>query len=262
LKKAEEKVMELNDGLEFKVQERTHELRQANESLKRAQKEVVDISEKERSRLGQDLHDGLAQELTGACFMIQSIKNNFNRSAAPKAEKVLTAALQLLKNALENCRRLAKNLYPIELERYGLPMSLRELSINTSKIYQIQCEFYLEGPETADDSEIVKTQLYRIVQECVQNAIRHARPKHIDIRMRNLSDQIILEVCDDGIGMATVGKDEGMGFRIMNHRAQMIGAEITVTSQTQKGTGIRCIWPRLDASRETLSERDKEIVHS
>lgn len=248
LKEAQEKLSMTNDWLEARVKERTEELCATNESLKKAQREIVDISEKERSRLGQDLHDGLAQELTGACFMIQSIKNNFGRVTTAKAEKVIDAAFQLLKNALENCRRLAKTFYPVELERYGLAMALRELTLSTSSIFETECEFYLEGPETVEENQNVETQLYRIVQEGVQNAVRHSQAKHIHVIMTNQEERLILQVRDDGAGLQETQMTQGMGFRIMRHRAQLIGADLFIESEPGKGTSIRCVWPRYETS--------------
>ncbi len=244
LKEAKEMLVQLNDSLETKVDERTRELYAINEALQSAQKEIVEISEKERSRLGQDLHDGLAQELAGACFIIQSIKNHMNEEDVMKTEKSVVTALQLLKNAQENCRRLARNLYPIELERYGLPMAMKEIAMTATKIFDTHCEFVLEGPEPADDNEIVKTQLYRIVQEAVQNAVRHSKAKQVRITMSNFVNELVLQVQDDGIGMAEQESSQGMGFRIMRHRAQMIGAVLSVSSKVQKGTLIRCVWSR------------------
>jgi PAS domain S-box-containing protein len=260
LKEAQEKLSMTNDWLEARVKERTEELRATNESLKKAQREVVDISEKERSRLGQDLHDGLAQELTGACFMIQSIKNNVGKVPTPKAEKVIETAFQMMKNALENCRRLAKTLYPVELERYGLAMALRELTLSTAKIFDTNCEFYLEGPETVEENEIVETQLYRIVQEGVQNAVRHSQAKHIHVIMANQEDRLILQVRDDGTGLPAPEDGTGMGFRIMRHRAQMIGAELSIESEPRKGTSIRCVWPRYESSASFDLKTRTQIV--
>ncbi len=240
LKQVSASLASINETLEAKVGERTQELHETNLALQLAHKEIVEISEKERSRLGQDLHDGLAQELTGACFMIQSVRQDSHNLPA-RVEKVIGSAFQMMKNALENCRRLARNLYPIELEQYGLSMALAELAMNTSKIYQVRCKFSFEGPETTGGDEIVKTQLYRIVQEAVQNATRHSQSKTINILLSNMEDRLVLQVQDDGIGIPE-DKKNGMGFRIMHNRARMIGATLSFESRSGHGTCVRCIW--------------------
>lgn len=214
------------------------------ESLKKAQRDIVEISEKERCRLGQDLHDGLAQELTAVCFMIQSSKTRWGKDIPENVQKVFDDALQFLKNALTNCRMLARNSYPVELERQGLSMAMQELVHNTAKVYQIDCRFILEGPEPLEDNMFIKTQLYRIAQEAIQNATRHAKAKKITVLIKNFDRELQLSIEDDGIGIEKKHRVQGMGFRIMNHRAQMVGAVLSVESVFQKGTTVHCCYVR------------------
>ena len=224
------------------LETQSRELRQLNESLKLAQKEIVEISEKERNRLGQDLHDGLAQELTAGCYMIRSIKSRWQESMPEHAASVFDELSELLQRSQTKSRRLARILYPVELEREGLAMALKDLAVNTSKVFEVDCQVVIEGPEFRDENELVKNQFYRIAQEAVQNAVRHAQAKSIRIIMANLDDKLHLEVGDDGIGIEEEKKNTGMGLRIIRHRSEMIGASLSIESTPKKGTRVRCQW--------------------
>jgi PAS domain S-box-containing protein len=143
---------------------------------KRLEKEVLEISEREQSRIGQDLHDGLCQHLAGIEFRLLSLKHKIERrSRRPAPEAAETAELaKLVREGIEQTRTLARGLSPVMLEPDGLMNALQELAINTEKTFNISCACNCPSPVLIHDNALA-THLYRIAQEAVHNAVRHGR---------------------------------------------------------------------------------------
>lgn len=247
-KMAYDAVAQSRNDLEEKVEERTRELLAANERLRREvaiktdlQKQMMEISEKEQRRIGQDLHDSLSQQIGGISFMAQVILEKLKTGHAEEAEsmKKLIAHLQ---NALTYTRDLARGLYPT-LGEGGLSATLTELATSVTELYALPVSFSGEADLDTRDEEVV-TQVYRIVQEALNNAIRHGHASRIEIRLLRHGGRVVLMIRDNGVGFPQKPNRKGIGLNIMEYRALSIGAAFEISSQRDRGCEVRCVFRR------------------
>ena len=229
----------LHDELEDRVRQRTAALSEEAAERDRLEKEVLNISERERQRIGHDLHDSLGQHLTAAALAGQVLQEKLAAGLFSEARDA-GILVQLLNQAIEDTRQLSRGLAPIEMSGEGLMDSLRELTATTEERSKIRCDFIYEKPVLINDPATA-THLYRIAQEAVNNAVKHAKPSHIGIQLSDFDGGIELIVEDNGIGIPQPRqKNRGMGLWIMNHRAGMIGATLAVQHPAEGGTSITC----------------------
>ncbi len=209
---------------------------------KRLEKEVLQISELEQRRIGQDLHDGICQHLAGIEMMSQVLEQNLQKKAkvhATQAEKIATH----VRDVIAQTRSLARGLSPVVLEAEGLMAALAELSASTEKLFRVTCRFECTVPVYVNEL-ITATHLFRIAQEAVTNAIKHGKAKEINISLETKLDKIVLTIRDNGLGLTTpTGPAKGMGLRIMQYRASMIGATLLFQRQAKGGTAVVCFLP-------------------
>lgn len=210
---------------------------------KRLEKEVLQISELEQRRIGQDLHDGICQHLTGIELMSQVLEQNLAKRAkthAAQAEKISGH----VRDVINQTRSLARGLSPVVLESEGLMAALTELAASTEKLFPVKCHFVFDEPVLLHDL-IASTHLYRIAQEAVTNAIKHGKASRIEIHLSVPQDKIVLSIADNGRGFSgKIGESKGMGLRIMQYRAGMIGATLLVQRQAAGGMNVVCILPK------------------
>lgn len=208
---------------------------------KRAAEAIARVSEEERRRLGQDLHDGLGQQLTGLALLARALHSRLaadRHSAAADADEL---ARQMAR-VLEDMRRQAHGLYPVELERSGLQVALEELALTHRQLFGVQCQVTIQGKfPPLEKSHALH--LYRIAQEAVHNAIRHGAAKRICIRLSSSAKQIVLEIRDDGRGYRPKRREPGMGIQIMRYRAGVLGADLSISRLPPRGTLVRLQWP-------------------
>ena len=208
---------------------------------KRLEKEIIEISSREQQRIGQDLHDGLGQELTGIELLCQVLEQKLATKA--KAESKLAGKIaEHVRDAISHTRKLARGLSPVELEINGFTSALQELAAHAQNLFQVECR--LECPEPVlIRNNVFATHLYRIVQESVNNAIKHGRAEHIKISLQPAGDKIRLKVTDDGIGcLNTLPTGPGMGLHTMKYRAGVVGATLEVRSNANAGTTVTCVF--------------------
>jgi signal transduction histidine kinase len=239
----------INSELGKRVEEATAELKKlhaafARETLQRlhVQKEMLAISEREQKRMGQDLHDGIAQQLAGLAFIAKSLYQRMDRKGLAEAAEVLEL-MDTAKNILEQTRSLSRSFYPLELEKLGLRGALKDLSNNTGRIFQIQCPLQI-SPDAEAGDPFIATHLYRIAQEAVHNAIKHGKARRIEIDLFRLGNDGILQIKDNGVGFLELDKAKPgcMGLKIMEYRAQMIGGSLAIEQRQGEGTGIIVKW--------------------
>jgi signal transduction histidine kinase len=232
--------------VEAEVAERTAQLRQAKQQLesemaerRRLEEEILEVGNQEKLRIGQDLHDSLGQKLTAAVLrgraMVRMISSS-GLQGVSQAEEVV----DLTKSALAQVRRLAKGLAPVELGNEGLEGALKRLVRDTREIHGVECE--IEG--NVDNAELERTvalHLYHIAQEAVTNALKHGKADHILIRIEKRGNEFRLVVKDNGTGMAPRRGSDGLGMRIMRHRADMIGGSLEVANAAGGGAEVCCV---------------------
>jgi two-component system sensor kinase FixL len=206
---------------------------------KRMEKEILEISEREQRRIGQDLHDGLCQQLTGIAFLVQALQKKLAANA--QNESALAAQVSgLLKEAVNQARDLSHGLYPVDPQPNGLAVGLAQLASNIQNQFNIQCRFRSPAPVAVPDNSVA-THLYRIAQEAAQNAIRHGKASRIIIDLADGRDGLRLSVSDNGVGFPQAkALNPGIGLRTMSHRAQVVGGTLRIRRQAKGGTRVDC----------------------
>jgi signal transduction histidine kinase len=246
---AEEALRRAHDELETRVQQRTTDLKTANARLqaaiaerRRLEDELLEITEKERRRIGLDLHDDLGQQLAGLALMTKGLELKLAKRRAREtsdAAKVHT----LVQQAMDHARGLARDLATLDLKGDDLPAALDGLVRHAAEMFKISCRFKAEGNLPSLETNIA-SQLYKIAQEAVTNAIKHAKAKTVGISLAKGSDKIILTVHNDGLPFPNLkGPSTGMGLRIMSYRANLIGASLEIKGDGPRGTRVICSVP-------------------
>ncbi len=228
-----------NNYLEAQVRQRTAALSEEIAERERLERELLDISEREQRRIGQDLHDSLGQQLTGATLAGQVLEEKLaalNLPLAADANKVV----ELVEEGINLSRGLAKGLSPVEMDADGLMLALEEYADNTSKLFKVACRFECDSPVLIHDPATAG-HLYRIAQEATGNAIKHGQAKNILIRLEVGEENTVLSIQDDGAGLPEpLPKPRGMGLRIMAHRSTMIGGTFSAQRAATGGTLVVC----------------------
>jgi len=209
------------------------------------EKMLLEIKEHERRRIGHDLHDNLGQQLTAISFMAQGLENKLKKTAVPEAEDAarLTYLVEMSKGQV---RSLSTGLSPIlEAGEYSLITAMVELALNSEKLFRIPCTVR-SNKIVPIYNEAALIHLYRIAQEAITNAARHAMPRQIEIYLDRSDNDLIMTIKDDGKGFALQPPQKGMGLQIMKYRADIINAWLDITTDIDKGTVITCIFPDTD----------------
>ena len=206
----------------------------------RLEGEVIAASERERHSIGGDLHDGLGQLLTAVELMCAGLKADTTRSN-PAVAKRLGEMSTLLREAVAQTRYLARGLVPVGGEPDALQVGLTELAGRTNGLGRVRCVFECRENILLPDPAVTG-HLYRIAQESVNNALKHARAKLITVRLAVKDGRLRLEVQDDGAGLAKE-RGDGVGLGLMLHRAGLIGAELTIKSKARGGVTVACELP-------------------
>lgn len=229
----------LNRNLEGQVRQRTSALTEEMAERERLESELLEISEREQRRIGQDLHDGLCQHLTGATLAGQVLEEKLAARQLPEASDA-SRVVDLVEEGINLSRKLAKGLHPVDMEADGLMLALEEYATTTSELFKVSCRFECDVPVLIHDTATAG-HLFRIAQEAVGNAIKHGGAKSILIRLDVSEEATVLSVKDDGTGLPEpLPKSRGMGLRIMAHRSGMIGGVFNARRAGPEGTLITC----------------------
>jgi PAS domain S-box-containing protein len=209
---------------------------------KRLEKTILEISAREQRRIGQDLHDGLGQHLTGIAFMSKVLEQKLCEKDLPEASEA-QKIVKLVNEAIEKTRELSRGLLPVVSQSHGLMTALRQWAAEIEDLFHIACRFHCEKPVLISDVNAA-THLYHIAQEAVNNAIRHGRAERIAISLSASDGEGILLVIDNGHGIQkTSPTHTGMGLSIMGYRARMIGGSFEARPIPGGGTAVTCVFP-------------------
>ena len=206
------------------------------------QREILEISDRERRRIGQDLHDDLCQMLAGITFAAGSLEERLTADKLPAAGTVHEIG-ELLQRANREAHNIARGLYPAELEAGGLPMALQRLADDITRTGKARCELLCDANVVIHD-QAQALHIYRIVQEAVANALRHGLATVISITLEVADGLIYLEVANNGRDWpAEIAKTSGMGLNIMAYRARMIGGTLQICRGETGGTVVDLTLP-------------------
>jgi PAS domain S-box-containing protein len=207
---------------------------------KKLEQEILEISDQEKRRLGSDLHDDLCQRLASIRFLCDALQTTFGTASPEENNKRLTQIGTDLSDSIDRTRMLARGLAPVALEKNGLASALEELTRSTKAVSGVRCTFNAKQTFAIQDT-VAATHLFRIAQEAITNALKHARPKTILVALEIERNKHVLTIKDDGDGFSPSEAregSEGMGLRTIAYRAGMIGGDMEVDSDAGRGTTI------------------------
>ena len=206
---------------------------------KRLEKEILEISGREQQRIGEDLHDGVGQQLTGIGYLCKFLESSLEKKGLKEVEDVREIS-RLVYQTISETRNLSQSLFPVNLEKNGIVYALQELAEKTENQYKLSCLFEYKGDIVIYDNSVA-LHLYRIAQEAVHNAVKHANPANILISLTNQNNKLILRIEDDGIGLHEKALNKkGMGLHIIQYRCNIINGKLWISRGSRNGTVIEC----------------------
>jgi PAS domain S-box-containing protein len=246
-KKAEAALQKEKALLEQHVRERTGELRVANKELqaeierrKGLEGQILEISDREQQRLGQELHDGLCQHLTAVAFMARSVGLRLKNHRVIDVKDIEKIA-ELVNAAAADTRNLSRALHRMDVDAAGFVTAVEDLA--DREIWKTPCRLEVK-PSFRVDDDATAAQLYRIAREAVINANKHAQAREIVVKLERSSKGMVLRVVDDGVGSPEEPKlRQGLGFHIMKYRAQLLGGRLEIDSPEKGGMRVSCYLP-------------------
>jgi len=219
--------------------EKERQLGVAEAERKRLEQEILEISEREQRRIGEDLHDGLYQVLSSIVMRAEMLQQSLARSFASEAVVASTISGQA-QEAIKLARLLVRGLSQVDVEANGIVQALKEMAEYTATHRGVACEFHCNEPVLIE-SPAKATHLYRIAQEAINNAITHGKAKRIDVVLSRKAERGELKITDDGVGFQPESKGaDGMGLRNMNYRAGAIGGRVEIHYVSPRGTEVIC----------------------
>jgi len=211
--------------------------------LKRLQEQLLEVSDREQARIGRDLHDGVNQILVSVAFDLNRIEKHL-AARAPDLVATIRKTSDTVHEAITQARGVARGLLAVQLAGEGLPHALRALAMNVSERHHIRCEVHCPKTLPLKDNTAA-THLFRLAQEAVSNAVKHAKPRLINIRLGVKAGWIDMSVTDDGRGFTGERASRtGMGLHIMDYRARALNGTLQIgRGPSAKGTCVRCCLP-------------------
>lgn len=206
------------------------------------EKQMVDIANQERRRIGRELHDGLGQMLTGTRMVAENLARKLKANEIPGAGEVQEIS-NMIREADEQARAISRGLVEVHLVEKGLSNAIENLAARIPKTFGINCNYTEEGVFDFDNHTLA-LHIYRIVQEAVTNAIRHADPENIYIRLCKNETYLSVIIQDDGIGFEPRKVSEGgSGIQIMKYRADLLGGTVDICRSDDEKTVVRVVIP-------------------
>ncbi len=204
---------------------------------KEVEKEVLNISEEERQRIGNDLHDTIGQNLTAIAFLVEALSQSMIDKRYSEASENVEQIDNMIRSAISQTRRITRMLRPVEMEIRGLRSALNVMAASIEDIFNVTCTINQRGDFVVDDIQKA-THLYYIAREAVNNSIKHGKPGNIEISLTTGENELEMIIRDDGRGIIKPEEDPGMGLKIMRYRANMIGAEFSSGNRESGGFKI------------------------
>jgi signal transduction histidine kinase len=212
---------------------------------KQLERELLALREKEQKLIGREMHDSMGQMLTGIAVKSKGLelklKSRSLRESADAAD-----ICELAGEAIAQTRRLARMLYPVDIEAGGLISALQGLASSTEGLFGISCRFTCNHVVPIRDP-VTAQHLYRIAQEAITNASRHGKAKKVRIGLTSTKGKTTLKVASDGKNFPRIpAKKNGIGLKIMEYRANMIGGVLDIGRGRKGGTIVTCEFPNME----------------
>lgn len=209
---------------------------------KQLEREILEISEKERRRIGKDLHDNLGQNLTGISLQLKLLENKLQEAECPEEVESAQRIRDMLNQSIKQTRNLAKNLLTVTLENQGLSVALKELTLQIESLYncKIECSTDLENDIT---DGTMATQMYQIAQEAITNAKRHGEADKVEVSLKEEDSEYLLQVRDDGKSVKR-HESQGLSLKIMEFRSNIINGRLSLFDNEHSGTTVICRVPK------------------
>jgi PAS domain S-box-containing protein len=210
---------------------------------KQLEEKLLAISEQEQARLGQDIHDDLCQQLAAIGCLSKVVYQRLTASGIPEALQ-LAEITRLITHANTRAREMSRGLMPVVLDSQGLMAALADLAASTERIFRVSCPFRCDPPVDVENN-LFATQLYRIAQEAVANAIKHSHADRIEVTLSMDDTALVLTIRDNGKGIPdhSATRGTGMGLLTMSHRARMVGGTLSAGPDVPRGTVVNCVVP-------------------
>ncbi|HWQ90246.1 MAG TPA: sensor histidine kinase, partial [Clostridia bacterium] len=214
----------------------------AQAALQLSERKLLEISDLQQARIGQELHDGLCQQLVSLAFDANTLTRSLESHQDPLSPIALRIA-HYLDEAITQTRQLSRGLFPIRIEMDGLVPALEELARSTTNRFGLSCQF-TQISEVQIANPTASTHLFRIAQEAVTNAVKHSQAQSIQLELASYDHTVQLTIEDDGTGFDPAQtQSSGMGLHIMNHRARTIGGALQILPAKHQGTIVLCRLP-------------------
>lgn len=226
-----------SDFLEREVNKRTKELVEANNRRMEVEAEVLRISELERQRFSNDLHDDICQRLAGISMLCRS----YSKQDLPVEKAQMVELAKLIGETLQTTRQYAHNSYPVELESLGMNHSLSNLCDSFEAQSGIKCKYEWRVPKNIHFDKTQKLNIFRIIQEALHNILKHSKAGNVQVSVISERTKTIVRVIDDGIGFVNNSEDKGkgLGLNSMQYRANQIGAAFVIKANKPCGTCVQ-----------------------
>ena len=203
---------------------------------------VLEITKKEQQRIGQELHDGLAQHLTSTAIVAKVLEQKLARESSPNTRE-LKRVVGMVNQAVTQTRELAQGLYALEINSSDLTHLIKKLARDTQRSLGIRCVAQI-GPNVRIPGKDAAGHLYRIAREAVANAVKHGQGKRIKIRLKkNSARQSEMRIENDGKRFSRPASQKGLGLGMMRSRAALLHARLDIAPGARGGTVVRCVFP-------------------
>lgn len=233
-------LMAIGASIIRKRQDADAERIQILEEMRQLELEIVSVSEHEQQRIGQDLHDGLCQQLAAIGCAARALADDLQAGARPEAEDAAKIE-EALRETVQEARGLARGIFPVHVDRIGLSAALAEMAQATQRLTGVPIHVTDAAEVQVDDPEVAM-HLFRIAQEAVANAVKHSGAREVVLSLLPDADYMELRVDDNGRGLSvrTQAASSGMGLRTMRYRAHALGAELAIEPRAGGGTSLWC----------------------
>jgi signal transduction histidine kinase len=224
------------------------ELRISEEERRRLSSKLLDAHEEESKRIGQELHDGLAQTLTAVKIWVEAALIEMGQENPTKAAKALESVIPLAQGAVEEVRRISRNLRPSILDDLGILTTISWLCQEFETIYSgigIERQIHIKETEVPNSLKII---IFRIIQEALNNIAKHSQADQVDLSLKVTDGTLDLAIEDNGVGfdldkvVSDKEFDIGLGLASMKERTTLSNGAFSIESQKGSGTSIRASW--------------------